>query len=162
MIAEMSGLNEQAVEFIIKHGMTVSAAESCTGGLFAALITEVAGASEIFNESFVTYADRAKAEHLGVKEETLRKYGAVSSETAYEMAEGLYKKTGADIAVSITGIAGPGGGTAEKPVGLVYSGIRINGKTCVLKMNHSGSRNEVREKTCKKVFETIIKELSVL
>lgn len=162
MIAEMNGLNDEVVLLLIEHNMTIAAAESCTGGLFAALITEVAGASAVINESFVTYANSAKMKHLGVKEATLDAHGAVSRETAYEMAEGLSKRTGADITVGITGIAGPDGGTKEKPVGLVYAGICINGKTEVIKMNHSGNRDEVREKTCKKVFETIKNRVSVL
>lgn len=162
MIAEMNNLNNEVVELLIERKMTISAAESCTGGLFAALVTEVAGASEIIGESFVTYSNEAKMKHLGVNEVTLNKHGAVSRKTAYEMAEGLFKRTGANVTVGITGIAGPGGGTAEKPVGLVYAGICINGKIEVIKMNHSGSRNEVREKTCRQVFETIKNRVSVL
>lgn len=162
MIAEMNNLNNEVVELLIERKMTISAAESCTGGLFAALVTEVAGASEIIGESFVTYSNEAKMKHLGVNEATLNKHGAVSRETAYEMAKGLFKRTGANVTVGITGIAGPGGGTAEKPVGLVYAGICINGKTEVIKMNHSGNRDEVREKTCRQVFETIKNRVSVL
>ena len=101
--------------------MTVSAAESCTGGLFAALITNVSGASEVLNESFVTYANSAKMKYLGVKGETLEKHGAVSYETAFEMADGLRKNTGADVTVGITGIAGPTGGTKRKA-----------GRTCIM------------------------------
>lgn len=162
MIAEMNGLNNEVVELLIKQKMTISAAESCTGGLFAALITEVSGASDVIGESFVTYSNEAKMKHLGVRAETLEAHGAVSRETAYEMAEGLFKRTGANVTVGITGIAGPDGGTEEKPVGLVYAGICVNGTTEVLKMNHSGSRNEVREKTCIEVFKMIKNRVSVL
>ena len=110
MKAEVNGLNEKVVKMLAERKMTVSAAESCTGGLFAALITNVSGASEVLNESFVTYANSAKMKYLGVKGETLEKHGAVSYETAFEMAEGLRKNTGADVTVGITGIAGPTGG----------------------------------------------------
>lgn len=162
MIAEMNGLNNEVVELLIKQKMTISAAESCTGGLFAALITEVSGASDVIGESFVTYSNEAKMKHLGVRAETLEAHGAVSRETAYEMAEGLFKRTGANVTVGITGIAGPDGGTEEKPVGLVYAGICVNGTTEVLKMNHSGSRNEVREKTCIEAFKMIKNRVLVL
>lgn len=162
MITEMNELNNETVELLIKHNMKISTAESCTGGLLSALITAVPGASAIMDEGFVTYSNTAKMKYLGVNEDTLKDYGAVSSETAYEMADGLFKRSGADITVGITGIAGPDGGTEEKPVGLVYAGICVNGITKVIKMNHSGSRDEVREKTCKKVFETIKNEVSVL
>jgi PncC family amidohydrolase len=155
MKADVNGLNEQVVELLAKKKMTISAAESCTGGLFAALVTNVSGASEVLNESFVTYANAAKVKYLGVKEETIEKHGAVSMETALEMANGLYKRTGANVAVAITGIAGPNGGTAEKPVGLVYAGVCINGECAIMEMHHSGTREEVREKTCKMVFENI-------
>lgn len=101
MKAEVNGLNEKVVKMLAERKMTVSAAESCTGGLFAALITNVSGASEVLNESFVTYANSAKMKYLGVKGETLEKHGAVSYETAFEMADGLRKNTGADVTVGI-------------------------------------------------------------
>lgn len=155
MKAEADGLNEEVVRLLAKNKMTISAAESCTGGLFAALITNVAGASEVINESFVTYADEAKMKLLGVKKETLSRHGAVSRETAREMARGLQERSGADVCVGITGIAGPDGGTKEKPVGLVYAGICMNGKTEVVEMRHEGNREQVREKTCRAVLEYI-------
>lgn len=116
---------------LMEKGLTISSAESCTGGLFAATLTEVAGISACFDRSLVTYSNEAKMKELGVKRETLEKYGAVSKETAVEMAEGLYKASGSDICISVTGIAGPDGGTNEKPVGLIYIGLRYDGKvTC--------------------------------
>lgn len=154
MKAEVNGLNEKVVKMLAERKMTVSAAESCTGGLFAALITNVSGASEVLNESFVTYANSAKMKYLGVKGEILEKHGAVSYETAFEMAEGLRKNTGADVTVGITGI-GPTGGTKEKPVGLVYVGICVMGETEVKELHLNGSREEVRESTCKITFENI-------
>ena len=155
MKAEVNGLNEAVVKLLAKKKMTISSAESCTGGLFSALITNVPGASDILNEAFVTYANSAKMKYLGVKEETLEKHGAVSYETAFEMAEGLCARTGADVTVGITGIAGPGGGTKEKPVGLVYAGVCVNGKTEVIEMRHDGTREQVREKTCIEVLKNI-------
>ena len=155
MEAEVNGLNEAVVKLLAEKKMTISSAESCTGGLFSALITNVPGASDILNEAFVTYANSAKMKYLGVKEETLEKHGAVSHETAFEMAEGLRARTGADVAVGITGIAGPGGGTKEKPVGLVYAGVCVNGKTEVIEMRHDGTREQVREKTCIEVLKNI-------
>ncbi len=102
------------------EGLFVAAAESCTGGLVAGAITALPGASDIFDRGFVTYSNAAKVEMLGVREATLDAHGAVSRETAIEMAQGALKHSRADIAVSVTGVAGPGGGSAEKPVGLVH------------------------------------------
>lgn len=155
MKAEVNELNGEVVKLLAEKKMTISSAESCTGGLFSALITNVPGASDILNEAFVTYANSAKMKYLGVKEETLEKHGAVSRETAFEMAEGLRARTDADVTVGITGIAGPGGGTKEKPVGLVYAGVCVNGKTEVIEMHHDGTREQVREKTCIEVLKNI-------
>ena len=105
---------------LIDENISFSSAESCTGGLFAQTMTEVSGISAVFDRGFVTYSNNAKMEELGVKAETLEKFGAVSEETAIEMAEGVKKVTGSRLCVSVTGIAGPDGGTDEKPVGLVY------------------------------------------
>jgi nicotinamide-nucleotide amidase len=103
-----------------KRGLTIATAESCTGGLIAACFTEIAGASDVFERGFVTYSNRAKEEMLGVGPQTLERFGAVSKETAFEMATGARAGATADIAIAVTGIAGPGGGSAEKPVGLVH------------------------------------------
>ncbi|MEG2199969.1 MAG: nicotinamide-nucleotide amidohydrolase family protein, partial [Anaerovorax sp.] len=105
---------------LMDRDITISCAESCTGGLFAETLTDIPGISSVFDRGLVTYSNKAKMEELGVKKETLEKYGAVSEETAIEMAKGLQKKTGSRVCISITGIAGPDGGTEEKPVGLVY------------------------------------------
>ena len=110
-------------KLLLEKHITISCAESCTGGLFAAALTDIPGISEVFERGIVTYSNRAKMEELGVKAETLDKFGAVSPETACEMAAGLAEKAGSDLCISVTGIAGPGGGTAEKPVGLAYIGI---------------------------------------
>ena len=113
-------LEETAVGKLLAKGYTVTTAESCTGGLIAATLINVSGVSEIYREGYITYANESKEKLLGVKGETLRNYGAVSEQTAYEMAAGAAKNAGADAALVSTGIAGPSGGTKEKPVGLVY------------------------------------------
>ncbi|MDD4376693.1 MAG: competence/damage-inducible protein A [Eubacteriales bacterium] len=130
--------NEDFVDVVTKKllskGITISSAESCTGGLFAGRLTDVPGISDIFERSIVTYSNRAKIEELGVSPTTLEKYGAVSPETAKEMVQGLRKKTGSRLCVSVTGVAGPGGGTAEKPVGLMYIGCIFDGDITVKKI----------------------------
>ncbi len=131
---------------LIDRKLSISSAESCTGGLFAATLIDVSGISAVFDRSFVTYSNEAKMELLGVKAETLQAHGAVSEETAREMAEGLYRATGSDICISVTGIAGPDGGTPEKPVGTIYMGAVYNGKTYAEKLplrniNRTQNRN---------------------
>lgn len=115
---------------LMSRNITIAAAESCTGGLFGAALTDVPGISAVFDRSLVTYSNQAKMDELGVKAETLEKYGAVSEQTAVEMAEGVRLKAGTDIGVSVTGIAGPDGGTEEKPVGLVYIGLSLSEAVC--------------------------------
>ena len=115
----------------------VATTESCTGGLVSSLLTDVSGSSEYILANFVTYSNEAKSKYLGVKEETLKQYGAVSEQTAREMAEGLLKATGCDYALATTGIAGPTGGSAEKPVGLMYVGLANGQETKVIKVNQS-------------------------
>lgn len=139
--------------------MTIATAESCTGGLLAASFVSYPGVSEVFMEGAVTYSNEAKISRLGVKEETLGKYGAVSKETAEEMAMGIAKTARTDIGVSTTGIAGPGGGTEEKPVGLVYIGLYIKGKTIVKKFNFNGDREQVRRRATLNALNMIRKEL---
>lgn len=155
-INEISG---SLVKLLQKSNLTISSAESCTGGLFSAYITDVSGASEVFEESIITYSNEAKMRELGVKSETLESFGAVSRQTAIQMAEGIAFRTGADIGVGITGIAGPGGGTAEKPVGTVYAAISFCGKTSVYHLLINGTRSEVRNETCRFVMENIIEKL---
>ena len=138
-------IEEEVVELLLKKGYTITCAESCTGGLLCAALVNVSGASEVLNRSVVTYANEAKAELLGVKEETLKEYGAVSEQTAYEMAVGAANLAKADVALSVTGIAGPGGGTPEKPVGLVYIACNVKGKTTVEEYRFTGNRSKVRE-----------------
>ena len=123
-------------KLLLEKHITISCAESCTGGLFEDALTDIPGISEVFERGIVTYSNRAKMEELGVKAETLDKFGAVSPETACEMASGLAEKTGSDLCISVTGIAGPGGGTAEKPVGLAYIGIAYKGQVKAVKSQY--------------------------
>ena len=140
---------DKLVELLTKKGYTITTAESCTGGLISATIVNAKGASAVLNEAYVTYANESKEKLAFVSHDTLEKYGAVSKETCEEMVRGAAKNAGANVALSSTGIAGPGGGTPEKPVGLVYVGCFLNGKVQVKKCNFDGNRREVREKTVK-------------
>ena len=124
-------LEKAVIDLLINYKLTLATAESCTGGLLSGRIVNVAGASQVFTEGFITYSNQAKIKYLNVNPDTLNTYGAVSEETAKEMALGLIKTTGCDVAVAVTGIAGPDGGTKEKPVGLVYISCSIKGKTFV-------------------------------
>ncbi len=139
--------NREIIEKLIEKKMTLATAESCTGGMIAAAITDVPGASAIFGYGMVTYSNGAKTAILGVRKETLEKFGAVSEETAFEMAQGLQRVSGAEVSVSVTGIAGPGGGSEQKPVGLVYMGLAKGEDVFVKKNLFSGSRDEIRCQT---------------
>jgi nicotinamide-nucleotide amidase len=143
-IEEDVTMEEALVELMKKHGLTFATAESCTGGLLAARMINVPGVSDCFNEGFITYANEAKMRYLGVSEETLREHGAVSEQCADEMAQGLARVTGAQVAVATTGLAGPGGGTETKKPGLVYIACTVNGKTSIQKLNLTGNRERVR------------------
>jgi len=154
--------NEDIEQVVIRKftekGMTLATAESCTGGLIAQKLTDVPGASAVVGYGFVTYSNEAKNKLLGVDKGILEKYGAVSSEVASEMCDGLKNVSCADVCVSVTGIAGPGGGTAEKPVGLVYVGIKYKEeKPKVFKCNFSGTRERIRTLTVIRVMEELLK-----
>ena len=128
--------SQKVAKILLQNKQTLATAESCTGGLISSLMTDISGSSAFIKSNFVTYANEAKTKYLGVSEETLSEYGAVSLQTAKEMAEGLLKETNADITLVTTGIAGPTGGTQEKPVGLVYIGIgKKNQETQIYKFN---------------------------
>ena len=142
-------------EKLIENGITISSAESCTGGMFAEKLTSVPGISQVFGRSFVTYSNEAKMDELGVRAETLEKYGAVSEETALEMVEGLKAVSGCDVCISVTGVAGPGGGSPEKPVGLVYIGCCIDGKVWVECYHMNGDRQKIREITVKRGLDML-------
>lgn len=140
-------LEEKLVKMLKKRGLTMSTAESCTGGMIAAKLVNVSGVSEVFRSGAVTYANEAKMQLLGVKKKTLRKYGAVSAQTAEEMAIGAAMNLDTDVAVAVTGIAGPDGGTKEKPVGLVYIGCYVCGQVNVYECHFTGTREKIREST---------------
>ncbi len=126
-----SELAVQLVSQLRLQDFTLATAESCTGGLVSAAVTDIAGASEVFDRGFITYSNRAKTELLGVSAPLIDRFGAVSSEVARAMADGALQNSAADIAVSITGIAGPSGGSADKPIGLVFIAVAKRGGPCV-------------------------------
>ncbi len=152
---ENKELEEVTGELLIRKGITISIAESCTGGMISGRLTNIPGISEVFNRSAVTYSNIAKMEELGVKEETLAEFGAVSRETAIEMAEGIRKKSKSDIGVSVTGIAGPGGGSDEKPVGLVFIALSDKKGVECKQLNLMGNRGRIRNLACLNVFDMI-------
>lgn len=148
-------LERAVVDMMKERNLYLTTAESCTGGAVASRIVNVPGASEVLGQGIVTYSNEAKQRYLSVREETLANYGAVSAETAREMAEGGCRNTGTEACIAITGIAGPGGGTPEKPVGLVYMGCCVNGKTIVREYQFRGSRTKIRE-------QAVVKALTLL
>ncbi|PPD45378.1 MAG: damage-inducible protein CinA [Methylocystis sp.] len=139
-------------------GLRVATAESCTGGLVSAALTEISGSSEVFDRGFVTYSNAAKEDMLGVPADILASHGAVSAETARAMAQGALQRSLADIAVSITGVAGPGGGSAEKPVGLVhFACARRGGATRHVERRFGPlSRQEIRERSVLQALDLLI------
>ena len=141
-------------------GKILSTAESCTGGMIGEMLTAIPGSSAVYGYGFITYSNEAKMSLLGVKKSTLDSFGAVSEQTVEEMAVGALEKSGADIAVSVSGIAGPGGGTKEKPVGLVCVGLACKGSAPTsLKLFLEGDRTAVRQKTVENVFDIILKNI---
>ncbi|MBD8890758.1 CinA family protein [Roseibium litorale] len=139
------------------RGLMIATAESCTGGLIIGTLTEVAGSSDVVDRGFVTYSNKAKMDMLGVREETLKRFGAVSRQTAIEMAEGALARSAADLAVAVTGIAGPGGGTDEKPVGTVHLALaRKNRDTRHMRALFPASgRDGIRLATIAQAFELL-------
>ena len=154
-IIDDNELPKRVVKLLMEKNMTLSSAESCTGGLFSQEVTNISGASQIFDRGIVTYSNNAKMEELGVKAETLAAFGAVSKETAYEMAEGVREVSGTDIGVSVTGIAGPTGATKDKPVGLVYIGISTKDITNVRELRLEGDRTQNRQNSMRNMFDII-------
>jgi len=137
-------LEEVVVKLLIEKGITIAVAESCTGGMISARIVNVPGVSKVFKEGIIAYSNESKIKRLNISEETLKKYGAVSKECALEMARNVAMISGADIGLSSTGIAGPEGGTSDKPVGLVYLGLYMNGVENYKELKLSGDRNRIR------------------
>lgn len=143
-----------------KNNLTVATAESCTGGLLAHLLTNISGSSEYFERGVITYSNKSKMELLGVPQETIKEYGAVSKQTAKAMAIGIKEQANVDIGISTTGITGPTGGTKEKPVGLVYIGIATSRKTEVKRFLFSKDRLQNKEKTCYKTLEFLLETIT--
>jgi len=149
--------SEEIAKILIKNDLTIATTESCTGGLLSSKLTDISGSSAFVHLNFVTYSNEAKQKILGVRKETLENFGAVSEDCAYEMAKGLHKVTGADICVSTTGIAGPTGGSENKPVGLMFSTIYTKDKalTYQVKFHPETPRIEMKELFAQAVLEKL-------
>lgn len=143
-----------------KYQVTVATAESCTGGLLAHTLTNVSGSSEYFDRGMITYSNKAKHDILGVPEEVLKKYGAVSIQVAEAMAQGIRQRASVDYGLATTGIAGPTGGTKDKPVGLVYIAIATKDRIIVKRFLFSGDRLANKESTCTAALELLLELLS--
>ena len=155
-------LEEEVVGLLNKKGLKLTTAESCTGGLIAKRITDVSGSSAVFECGIVSYANRIKHSVLGVKNETLEKYGAVSEQTAREMVAGVLKLSGADLAVAVTGIAGPNSDSTDKPVGLVYIAFSDGKETIVKKYLNAFTENireSNRNKSADEALKTVLEYL---
>jgi len=152
-------LEEAVLKLLQEKNLTVSLAESCTGGLIASRLTDIPGASASFVSGVVSYSNESKINILKVKEDTIKKYGAVSPQTAEEMAVGAKTLNGSDIGLSITGIAGPDGGSAEKPVGLCYIGIAAVNSVNVHKIMLNGNRNKIRWSSSSRALDLLRREL---
>lgn len=152
---EEESLEEAVVRLLKKYELTVTTAESCTGGLLAGRLVSVPGVSEVFREGFITYSNKAKRKILDVSKSTLKKYGAVSEQVAKEMATGGVFATDSDVCVAITGLAGPDGATEEKPVGLVYIACYMKDKVNVEEYRFNGNRNKIREQSVVKALDLL-------
>tara|TARA_A100001015_G_scaffold234196_1_gene265600 strand:+ start:88 stop:558 length:471 start_codon:yes stop_codon:yes gene_type:complete len=153
----MSNLSLKTVKLLTKKKLTLSFAESCTGGLLASSITSISGSSKVFNMGLVTYSNNAKVKLLKVPKKTITKYGAVSYETCLSMVKNLSKISRSNISISITGVAGPNGGTKEKPVGLVYVGLKKGSKTIIKKnLFKSKKRVSIQKATVNQALKMIL------
>lgn len=155
-----SKLQEEILKCLAQKHYTIATAESCTGGMVASSLVSCSGVSEYFSEGIVTYSNEAKMKYLGVDEATLAMWGAVSEQTAKEMAEGIKKQAGSHVGIATTGIAGPDGGTPSKPVGLVYIGIALPDQTLVKELRLQGNRQEIRERATKHLLYELYRLLS--
>lgn len=149
-------LEEKIGKILSERGLKIAISESCTGGLICHRITNVSGSSNYFQAGFVTYSNDSKSKFLGVDEATLREKGAVSEEVAKLMAEGVRRVTGCDIGLSVTGIAGPLGGTPEKPVGLVFIGLSTRDLVVVRRFKFDGERLEIKDKAAKEALKLLL------
>lgn len=159
MGADSEGVEYRVGEALRARAATLATAESCTGGLVAHRVTNVSGASAYYLGGVVSYSNEAKQALLGVDEATLKAHGAVSEAVAREMAEGARRGFDADYAVAVTGIAGPSGGTEEKPVGLVYIAVAGPGRTRVERNLFSGARDEIKARTSERALRMLLEEL---
>ena len=157
---DYKNLEDVLVENLIKNNLTISVAESCTGGMVSSTLINYPGVSSVFMEGCVTYSNESKIKSLHVKKETLDKFGAVSKETAMEMAKGIAERYKTNIGISTTGIAGPEGGSDDKPVGLVYFGIYINGKVMYKRYIFNGDRQQIRLRATKTLLNDLRLELN--
>ena len=154
-------LEAVVASLLIEQNLSISVAESCSGGLLAGRLINYPGISKVFKEGFITYSNESKINTLGVDYKILSKYGAVSEEVAKQMAKGAADRAKSDVALSITGIAGPDGGTDEKPVGLVYIGLYLLGEVKVMKMDSWGSRDNVRRRAVSQALDMLRRELQM-
>lgn len=154
-------LEAVVASLLIEQNLSISVAESCSGGLLAGRLINYPGISKVFKEGFITYSNESKINTLGVDSKILSKYGAVSEEVAKQMAKGAADRAKSDVALSITGIAGPDGGTDEKPVGLVYIGLYLLGEVKVMKMDSWGSRDNVRRRSVSQALDMLRRELQI-
>ena len=156
----MNDFSSKVIRILTKKKLTVSFAESCTGGLLASTITSISGSSKVFNMGLITYSNNAKVKLLKVPKKTITKYGAVSHETCLSMVENLSKISKSNISISITGVAGPNGGTKQKPVGLVYVGLKKGRKTIIKKnLFKNKGRIFIQKATVKKVLKMVLKNI---
>ncbi len=156
---ELATIAQQVIKEFGEAGFTLATAESCTGGLIGGCITSVGGSSAVFDRGFITYSNEAKSEVLGVSSELIAEHGAVSAQVASEMAIGAIKQSGVNAAVAVTGVAGPGGGTETKPVGIVYIAVATSDEegAFVEDFNFADmSRDEVRRETIKEALEMLL------
>ena len=160
MMSENSSLEEKIVSLLQRRGWKVASAESCSGGMIASRLVNVAGVSDVFEEGYITYSNGAKQKLLGVLEQSLEQYGAVSSQVAGQMALGAARQAKAQAAIAVTGIAGPGGGTPQKPVGLVYIGCYVDGKVFVTENHFQGSRPQIRALTAQAALSLLLEKLT--
>ena len=155
-VLPISSVRTSLIEYLAQKCKTISFAESCTGGLLASKFTAISGASKVIHGSMVTYSNDIKIKWLNVKKETIQKYGAVSKECVSEMLDGIQKAAESNISVAISGIAGPTGGSSDKPVGTVYIGIKNENKKEIVKYNFLGDRGFVQEQAARKAIEMIL------
>lgn len=157
-------INEELLKKIAKElkrkNLTIATAESCTGGLLAHILTNISGSSQYFERGIISYSNKSKTELLGVTEKILKDYGAVSEQTAQAMALGIKKHSHTDIGISTTGIAGPTGGTNEKPVGLIYIAIATSKKTQVKRFLFCGDRLQNKENTCNEALKLLLEHIT--